>query len=312
MSTIVIALGGNAIKSAKEEGTNQQQFNNVNQTTKHLAKLIEQGHNLIITHGNGPQVGNLLLQHDIAKQKVPALPMDVCGAQSQGQIGYMMQQTLDNHLKALNIKRIVVTIVTQVEVDPKDQAFKNPTKPVGPFYTQEQAKKIQVNNPEYVIKQDAGRGYRRLVPSPLPINNLEIEAVKTLIKACHIVVCSGGGGVPVIKKNQGYHGVEAVIDKDHAGELLAELVKADIFIILTDVEKVSLHYNQPNQTNLDSITVTEAEKYLKQGHFATGSMKPKVTAAINFIKSGGKQAIITHPFKVLEALDKKTGTIITK
>ena len=310
--TLVIALGGNAIKSAKEKGTNQEQFNNVNQTTKHLAQLVKEGYDLVITHGNGPQVGNLLLQHDMAKDKVPALPMDVCGAQSQGQIGYMIQQTLINHFKILGINKPVVTIVTQVEVDINDSAFKNPAKPVGPFYTKEQADQIKTDNPDFVIKEDAGRGYRRVVPSPLPINNLEIESVKTLISTGAVVITSGGGGIPVVKENNQYQGVEAVIDKDFAGELLAELVKADYFIILTDVEKVAINFNQPNQKELDKMIIAEAEKYLKEGHFAPGSMEPKVKAAVKFIKSGGQKVIITRPFRILEALKGKTGTLITK
>ena len=310
--TLVIALGGNAIKSAKEKGTNQEQFNNVNQTTRHLAQLVKEGYNLVITHGNGPQVGNLLLQHDTAKDKVPALPMDVCGAQSQGQIGYMIQQTLINHFQTLGIKKPVVTIVTQVEVDINDPAFKNPTKPVGPFYTKKQADQIKADNPDFVIKEDAGRGYRRVVPSPLPINNLEIESVKTLISAGSVVITSGGGGIPVIKEGNQYQGVEAVIDKDFAGELLAELVEAHYFVILTDVEKVAINFNQPNQKELDKMTIAEAEKYLEEGHFAPGSMEPKVRAAVKFIRSGGQKAIITRPFRILEALRGKTGTFISK
>ncbi len=309
MKTIVIALGGNAIKSAKQKGTNQEQFDNVNQTTKHLANLIKQGYNLIIAHGNGPQVGNLLLQHDAAKDKVPPLPMDVCGAQSQGQIGYMIQQTLLNHFTDLKLNKSVATIVTQVEVSSRDIAFKNPTKPVGPFYPKFEAQKLKAEG--FVVKEDAGRGYRRVVPSPLPINIVEIKAIKKLIKAGMTVVASGGGGIPVVKKTGALKGIEAVIDKDFASELLAELVKADYFIILTDVEKVSLNFNKPNQTDLDKISVQQAQKYIKQGHFAPGSMEPKIKAAIKFIKAGGKKTIITHPFKIIEALKGKTGTFIT-
>jgi carbamate kinase len=311
-NTIVIALGGNAIKSAKQKGTNQEQFDNVNQTTKHLAQLIKEGYNLVITHGNGPQVGSLLLQHDTAKDKVPALPMDVCGAQSQGQIGYMIQQTLTNHLKIMDLNKPVVTVVTQVEVDLNDPAFKNPTKPVGPFYQKKQADQIKADNPDFTIIEDAGRGYRRVVPSPLPINNLEIESVRALIAANQVVIASGGGGIPVIKENGQYKGIEAVIDKDFAGELLAELVQADYFVVLTDVEKVSINFNKPNQKNLDQMTISQAKQYSDQGHFAPGSMAPKVKAAVKFIKSGGQKSIITHPFNILEALKGQTGTTITK
>lgn len=263
---------------------------------------------MIITHGNGPQVGNLLIQHACAQDQIPALPMDVCGAQSQGQIGYMIQQTLTNHLENLKINRPVTTIVTQVEVDSEDPAFKNPTKPVGPFYTKLQSQALVKAG--FVVKEDAGRGYRRIVPSPQPKHIVEIQAINNLIGSGAIVIASGGGGIPVVKTKTGYHGVEAVIDKDFAGELLAEEVKADFLIILTEVKKVALNYLKPNQTNLDQLTVAEAEKYFNEGHFAPGSMGPKIQATIKFIKSGGQKAIITHPFKILEALKGKTGTTI--
>lgn len=307
---LVIALGGNAIKSAKERGTNEEQFRNVRKTTAHLAKLVKQGYGLVVTHGNGPQVGNLLIQNETAKDLVPVLPMDVCGAETQGQIGYMIQQTLINHFQKMGIKKAVATVVTQVEVDPKDKAFQNPTKPVGPFYDQSGGEKLKKKG--YTVIEDSGRGYRRVVPSPIPIHIAEIEAIKTLVNNDIIVIASGGGGIPVIRKENKYLGVEAVIDKDFAGELLAEAVKADIFMILTDVEKVALNYNQPHQEDLDKMTVDQAQKYFDQGHFAPGSMGPKIRAAIKFIRFGGKKVIITHPFKILEALKEKTGTLIVK
>jgi carbamate kinase len=305
---LVIALGGNAIKSAKERGTNDEQFSNVRKTTGHLAKLAQQGYKLVITHGNGPQVGNILIQNEAAKNLVPAMPMDVCGAETQGQIGYMIQQTLINHFQKMGLKKTAATVVTQVEVDPKDKAFQNPTKPVGPFYDKKDGEELKKKG--YTVVEDSGRGYRRVVPSPIPIHITEIEAIKTLINSGIIVIASGGGGIPVIKKGNQYVGVEAVIDKDFAGELLAEKVKADYFIILTDVERVALNFNKPNQINLDKMTAKEAQKYYDQGHFAPGSMGPKVRAAIKFIKQGGKKVIITHPFKVDEALEEKTGTLI--
>lgn len=307
---IAIALGGNAIKSSKEKGTNEEQFHNVNRTTEHLAELIKAGFKLVITHGNGPQVGNILIQNDAGKDLVPALPMDVCGAESQGQIGYMIQQTFINHLAKLHIRKSVATVVTQVLVDKKDQAFVHPTKPVGPFYSQSEGEAMKKRG--YTVIEDAGRGYRRVVPSPIPKNIVEIESIRTLINNNTIVVASGGGGIPVVKTKKGYAGVEAVIDKDLAGELLATLVKAKTLLILTDVEKVAINYRKPNQQNLDRMTVKEAIAYAKEGHFAAGSMGPKVNAAINFIKHGGKTAIITHPFSVLEAIKGKTGTVITK
>lgn len=307
---LVIALGGNAIKSAKERGTNKEQFRNVRRTTAHLAKLVKKGYKLVITHGNGPQVGNILIQNEAAKDIVPALPMDVCGAETQGQIGYMIQQTLINHFQEMDIKKAVATVVTQVEVDPKDKAFQNPTKPVGPFYDKKGGDELKKKG--YTVIEDSGRGYRRVVPSPIPIHITEIEAIKILVDNGMIVVASGGGGIPVIKKEGKYLGVEAVIDKDFAGELLAEEIRADVLVILTDVEKVALNYNRPNQEELSKMNVDEAQKYFDQGHFAPGSMGPKVKAAIKFIRFGGKKVIITHPFKVIEALNGKTGTLIVK
>jgi carbamate kinase len=304
----VVALGGNAIINAKQRGTSEEQFDNVNTTTEHLAQLIGQGFRLVITHGNGPQVGNLLIQHEAGKNTVPALPMDVCGAQSQGQIGYMISQSLRNHLKRLGIKKSVATIVTQVEVDPKDIAFKQPSKPVGPFYDQAWAAQAKENG--FDVIEDAGRGYRRVVPSPIPEHIVEVDAIKILVQQGAIVIASGGGGVPVIKKEDKYHGVEAVIDKDYAGELLAYELGAELFVILTDVEKVALNFNKPDQQSLDHMTVSEARQYFDQGHFAKGSMGPKVQACIKFIQHGGKKAIITHPFKVLEAIEGTTGTVI--
>lgn len=307
---LVIALGGNAIKSAKEKGTNQEQFNNVNKTTGYLAQLVKRDFRIVITHGNGPQVGNLLIQHDAAKDKVPALPMDVCGSQSQGQIGYMIQQTLRNHFLKMGIKKSVATVVTQVEVDAKDKAFRNPTKPVGPFYDKKTGDDLKKKG--YAVIEDSGRGYRRVVPSPRPKHIIEIDAILSLVKNDAVVIASGGGGIPVVKKYKKFKGVEAVIDKDFAGELLAEEVKAEKFIILTDVEKVAINYNKPNQKNLKQMTVKEAKKFLKEGHFAPGSMGPKVQAAIAFVKKGGKQSIITHPFKIMDAMKGRTGTLISK
>jgi carbamate kinase len=307
---LVIALGGNAIKSAKEKGTNEEQFHNVDNTTAHLAQLLKKGYSLVVTHGNGPQVGNILIQHDAAKLLVPPLPMDVCGAESQGQIGYMIQQTFIHNMRKIGIRKSAATIVTQVEVDKNDPAFSHPSKPVGPFYDKATGELLKKRG--YTVIEDSGRGYRRVVASPTPKAIVEIDAIRTLLKSEVIVVACGGGGIPVVLKNGKYTGVEAVIDKDSAGEVLAEEVKADYLIMLTDVEKVALNYNKPNQKFLDTMTVREAEKYYAEGHFAPGSMGPKIRAAIVFIKHGGKKAIITHPFRILEALEGKTGTVIVK
>ena len=304
----VIALGGNAIISSREKGTNQEQFHNVSQTTKHLSELIAAGYQIVVTHGNGPQVGNLLIQHAAGSDKVPALPMDVCGAQSQGQIGYMIQQTLRNHLNDLSISRPVTTLVTQVQVDPADLAFQNPAKPVGPFYDAYWAEQAKAQGLSVV--EDSGRGYRRVVPSPLPKHIVEAEAIKILLAQSAIVIASGGGGIPVIEQNGQLTGVEAVIDKDRAGQLLATELGAELFVILTDVEKVAINFNKPNQQNLDHLTFSLANQYIEEGHFAKGSMLPKVQAALAFVQNGGQKAIITHPFKILEALEGKTGTTI--
>ena len=307
---LVIALGGNAIKSAKEKGTSKEQFGNISRTTAHLSKLVKEGYRVLVTHGNGPQVGTLLVQHDAAKDLVPALPMDVCGAQSQGQIGYMISQTFRNHLVSLGIEKPVATIVTQTEVNANDPAFENPTKPVGPFYKESDVKALEAQG--FTVVEDSGRGYRRVVPSPKPKKIIEIDAIKQLLEEDSIVIASGGGGVPVVRKDNVLAGVEAVIDKDLSGELLAESIGADSLIILTDVERVAINFNTPKQKNLDKITVAEAEKYVIEGHFAVGSMGPKVAACIKFVKASGKTALITSPHSVLEALEGKAGTLITK
>ncbi|MFH0818451.1 MAG: carbamate kinase [Patescibacteria group bacterium] len=299
MSKIVIALGGNAIQSANEKGTYEEQRNNIHKTMEKIAELRKAGHEVVLTHGNGPQVGNLLIQHHAGRDQVCALPMFMCGAQTQGQIGYLIQQSLKN---ILGDTANVATIITQVAVDAKDSSFQNPSKPVGPFYKE----KISDD-----MIEDAGRGFRRVVPSPIPDHIVELDVIKKLIDNDVLVIASGGGGIPVVKKENGYEGVDAVIDKDRAGQLLARELEADIFIVLTDVEKVALNYNTPEQKDLNSLTVDEAKKYIVEGHFAKGSMLPKIEAAIEFLEKGhGEKVIITHPFKILEALSGETGTQI--
>ncbi len=306
--TIVVALGGNAILQKGEKGTFEEQYKNVRKTCEHIAKLIDRGYRVVITHGNGPQVGAILLQNDAGKELVPPMPLDVCGAESQGFIGYMIQQNLDNLLKG---KRPVATVVTQVVVNKDDPAFNDPSKPVGPFYDEATAKKLQKEK-GWIVKEDAGRGWRRVVPSPDPKRIVESEAINSLIKAGVIVIASGGGGIPVIEEDGNLRGVEAVIDKDLAGERLAKEVKADILMILTSVDQVYLNYGKPEQKGLSRMTVEEAKKYYDEGHFAKGSMGPKVKAAIRFVENGGKMAIITSPELATDALDGKAGTIITK
>ena len=309
----VIALGGNAILQPGQRGTFAEQMKNVETTCQQLAQMVESGkYKIIITHGNGSQVGNLLLQNETAKDVAAPMPLYVCGAESQGLIGYMMQQTLHNLLVDEGKGGIpIATVVTQVVVDKEDQAFQNPTKPVGPFYSEEEAKKLQ-SEKGYHIKEDAGRGWRRVVPSPDPIEIFEKEAVRQLVEARSIVIASGGGGIPVLKEGEKLVGVDAVIDKDLAGERLAVDVEAKIFLILTDVDQVKLNYKTPEEKGLSQITVEEAKRYHAEGHFAKGSMEPKVRAAIRFIEAGGERAIITSLDKAVAALDGKAGTTITR
>jgi len=311
--TIVVALGGNAIKKAEEKGTFDEQLRNVRETCKHILEIIKRGYRVVITHGNGPQVGNLLIQQDEGSQLVPPQPLDVVGAMTQGQIGYMLQQTLINYLRQAGLNMPVVTVLTQVLVDKDDPDFKDPSKPVGPFYTKEEAERLSKKK-GYVIKKVRPVGekmYRRVVPSPDPIAIIERDVIKRLVDAGVIVIASGGGGIPVITKEDGsLEGTEAVIDKDLAGEKLAEVVGANIFLILTDVEKVKLNYGKPNEKDIDRMTLTEAKRYLKEGHFLPGSMKPKIMACVRFLESGGEEAIITSLEKAIEALEGKTGTVI--
>jgi carbamate kinase len=308
---IVIALGGNAILKAHQKGILEEQLENIRVTSEQILEMIAEGHNIIITHGNGPQVGNLLIQQEGTHSKVPAMPMDVCGAMSQGQIGYMLEQVLHNLLQARGINRDVLTVITQVMVDSDDPAFENPTKPVGPFYDAE-AKERYEREKDYIIKEvkpGNHRPFRRVVPSPNPLRILEAKALKRLVDAGIIIIASGGGGIPVAMDPKGdYHGVEAVIDKDLAGEKLAEAVIADLLLILTDVEKVFLNFGTPKQRALDLVRLEEAKAFQKEGHFSPGSMGPKVEACLRFLEFGGERAIITSTDKASSALEGKTGT----
>jgi len=318
---ILIALGGNAIKQSNEKGTSEEQFRNCDKTTKYIAEIIkdlDKEDRLVITHGNGPQVGNLMVQQKLSTDSVPAHPMDVVGAMTQGQIGYMLQQTLVNHLKKIGVEMPVCAIINQVLVDKNDPEFfgDKASKPVGNFLTAEEAKEMKENNPQYIIKQvkpNGERCWRRTVPSPDPISNLEAEVIKKLVDAGVIVIASGGGGIPVLEDEEGnYKGIEAVIDKDLAGERLAEIVDADIFLILTDVENAKINYGKVNEKSLGKITFEEAKQYFNEGHFLAGSMGPKVKACLRFLENGGKKAIITSLDKALEAFEGQSGTIIEK
>lgn len=311
MAKIVIALGGNALQSKDSAPTAAGQLEVVKKTCERVAEISSQGHEVAIVHGNGPQVGRILLASETANDVTPAMPFDVCGAMSQGYIGYHIQQALKYALSVRNISHPVLTVATQMVVDEKDPAFQNPTKPIGPFYTEETAKALEEER-GYTMKEDAGRGWRRVVPSPLPKKIVEIEAIKNLWDTSIVVSC-GGGGIPVIEKMDGtLEGVAAVIDKDFAAELLAEQVDADTLMILTEVEKVAVNWGKPDQKDLDHMSLKEAAKYIEEGQFAPGSMLPKVEAAMKFARTyPNKRAIITSLDKALDALDGKTGTVIT-
>lgn len=306
---VVIALGGNAFLQKNQKGTVEEQWDNVAKAMKQVADIVEKGYEVILTHGNGPQVGNILEWMDALKEKIPPLTMDFANAMTQGWIGYMIQQSLTNELRRRGISKQVITVINQVLVKKNDPAFQNPTKYVGPYYSREMAEKV-AKEKGWSMKPDPRGGWRRVVPSPDPIGNVEIEAIKTLLKNGFIVVASGGGGIPVIEENGVVKGVEAVIDKDLAGERLASLVKAEYFVIVTDVEGVYLYFKTSKQKLLRRLTVSEAEKLYREGHFPPGSMGPKVLAAIRFVKNGGKKAAIGHLYKALDVLEERAGTTI--
>ena len=292
----VVALGGNALLRGVDIGTIQQQETNTYNTCIHLLKLIEDGYNIVITHGNGPQVGNIMLRNDAGHKvyKIPKMPLDICVADSQGGIGYMIERQMKNILVEYKVRKNVVTVITQVVVDKNDPAFKDPTKPIGAYFLKEEAE-LLAKSKDLVFKEDpAKRGWRRVVPSPQPKEIINKKIIRDLVKRGNIVIALGGGGVPVYRdENKHLNGVEAVIDKDLASSLLAMDIGADAFFLLTDVSKVYINFKKPDQKELNKITVKEAEKYYKKGEFAAGSMAPKILAAIEFVKNGGKETIIT-------------------
>lgn len=310
----VIAVGGNSLILDEKHKTIADQYNATVETSKHVAGMIEKGWNVVLTHGNGPQVGFILRRSELALHELHPVPLDYCGADSQGAIGYMFQRALRNEFHARGINKQAATIVTQVLVDKNDPAFQNPSKPIGSFMNAEAAARKRAEE-NWQMVEDAGRGWRRVVPSPLPKEIIERDAIDSLIRAGFVVICSGGGGIPVAENENGeLVGLEAVIDKDFAGSLLARSVGADLFLISTAVEKVALNFNKPNQQWLDQLTVDEAKKYLAEGHFAKGSMAPKIQAAIWFLEGSDKnaQALITNPENLERALNGETGTRITK
>ena len=309
----VVAIGGNSLIKDEKRKSVEDQYQAAKETTYHIADMIEAGWDVAIGHGNGPQVGFILRRSEIAAkvEGMHEVPLDVCGADSQGAIGYALQQTLQNELFRRKITKPVATVVTQVLVDKEDPAFKNPSKPIGSFMNEEEAKRRE-KEMGWSVVEDAGRGWRRVVASPQPKEVVELDSVKALIDAGVVVITVGGGGIPVVDRGQGeYVGTAAVIDKDFASSLLARLIKADLLLISTAVEKVALNFGKPDQKWVDRMTLAEAKKYLSEGtHFAKGSMAPKIQAIIWFLEAGGKEALITNPENIGRALKGETGTWI--
>ena len=306
----VVAVGGNALIKDKNHQTVPDQYQAAAETMKHIANMIVDGWDVVVTHGNGPQVGFILRRSELASHELHEVPLDYCGADTQGAIGYMFQQALHNEFRLRGINKQAATVVTQTIVDRNDPAFENPTKPIGSFMD-EAAAREKMAKEGWTMVEDAGRGWRRVVPSPIPQTIVEADAIRSLIDHGFVVVAVGGGGIPVMQLENGtLTGVEAVIDKDFGSAILASMIKADLFLISTAVEKVAINFNKPDQKWLDTMTVAEARKYLVEGQFAKGSMLPKIEAILKFMNKGGKKALITDPEHIKDALDGKTGTWI--
>ena len=307
----LIAFGGNALTSGSGCGGIDEQRRAANEMCAKLLPIVEAGYELVITHGNGPQVGNLMLQRDLTRREIPEMPLDVLVAQTAGSLGYVLQQELLNHLRARRTGKYVVTMITQVLVDKDDPAFDEPTKPVGPFYTQDQAELMLAEHPDWKMSEDAGRGLRRVVPSPKPTRIIQSHMIRALAYAGNVVIALGGGGVPMIKGPANkYIGIEAVIDKDLSSAMLANDIKADLFVILTGVEKVYLNFGADDAQPLDKLTPSQARQYLQQGQFPAGSMGPKISAALHYLENGGRRVIITDAANLHSAIDEQTGTHI--
>jgi carbamate kinase len=310
MRTAVLAIGGNSLVRAGERGTVEQQRQNLQSTCVGIAAVLAAGYQLVVTHGNGPQVGDALMRSEVAAEQAPPLPLDACVAETQASIGYLLQQSLQEPLRQRGLARPIVTMITQVLVSRRDAAFRNPTKPVGPFYTREQAEERQ-RSLNWQMVEDAGRGYRRVVPSPQPKVIIELHAIQAALESGSLVIACGGGGIPVVFQRDRLVGIDAVIDKDRASSLLAWELEADLFLISTGVDQVALNFGAPDQKLLDHLSAGQARRYLRQGHFPPGSMGPKIEAAIDYLKGGGKQVIITSPEKIPEAMQGMAGTRIT-
>lgn len=309
---ILVSLGGNAILKHTDKGNAEEQFSNTAKTSQVLVNMLKENYHIILTHGNGPQVGDILLAYDISKDIVPPMPLDVCVAQTQGMIGFMLQLSLENSLIKEGMKKSIVTILTQTIIDKDDPQLNKPSKPIGPFYSADESEELRKNH-DWVIVDDSGRGYRRVVPSPLPVGFVEESSIRTLYNEDKFVIACGGGGIPVMKNESGdFEGVEAVVDKDHTSSLLASKIGAEVLLILTDVEKVAVNFGKPDQKDLDHLTVQEARDYLDDGQFPPGTMGPKIKSTIDFIEGGGKKAIITSIEKSIKALNGQAGTTITR
>ena len=308
----LIAVGGNSIIKPGSVGTIEEQWQVSEETCDHVVSVIKAGYDVVLTHGNGPQVGNILVRSEVARNVLPTLPLDVCGADSQGGMGYMLQQQLDRSLKHAKVKKFVLAVLTQVVVDKDDPAFQKPEKPIGPFYTKEEADQ-HISESNWDMIEDAGRGYRRVVASPKPKAIVEERGIRTLIDSGAALICLGGGGIPVVKEKDGtYSGVAAVVDKDRSSSLLARKLEADLFIISTAVPQVCLNYGTSKEKRLSSMTIAEARQYIEEGHFKPGSMLPKIEALIDFVESGAGEGLITCPEEIGEAVKGNAGTRIVR
>ncbi|UCD95795.1 MAG: carbamate kinase [Candidatus Bathyarchaeota archaeon] len=311
VQTVVVALGGNAILKQNEKGTAVEQLKNVRKTSRFLVELMREGYRLVITHGNGPQIGGILLKNEHSEDILPSMPLDICGAQSQGMIGYMLQQSIGNEIAKADLDFPVVSLVTQTIVDSNDKAFMDPSKPIGLFYSSTKAKELRKKG--WVMIEDSGRGYRRVVPSPEPKKIVELDTIRTLVEKGTVVIAAGGGGIPVTPEEDGQlHGVVAVVDKDLTAQTIACEIRAQILLMLTDVENVSLNFGKADQIDLDHLNTEDARFHLQKGEFGIGSMAPKVEAAINFVRSGGEKAIITSLELCKQAIEGKAGTTISE
>lgn len=306
----VVAFGGNALLRPEDRGTQEEQIARAKQAARWLAEIVRRDYKLIVVHGNGPQVGNILVQAEEASTKIPPQTLDVCVAQTEGSIGFMLQQAIRNRLESIGIGGEVATVLTEVEVDAADPAFKRPTKPIGPFFTRYRAEALE-RDLGWTMREDAGRGWRHVVPSPKPLRILNVNTIERMFDSASVVIAAGGGGIPVVKGRDGqWRGIEAVIDKDYASALLAANLHADLFIILTGVPKVAIDFNKPTQRFVERMSVAEAEKHMADGQFPAGSMGPKIDSALQFVKATGRPVLITDVEVLREALDGKDGTLI--